>query len=409
MRRNRAIRLLAVMLFMALAASGSFAIDGQIDVLPDGATTYVISDPGSYVLVDNVTMTQDVSCIQITAANVSLDLNGHTISGTGAGATASGIDASTSAMSTIRNGKIGSFGKDGIVIANFASLRDLLVTQNGRDGINAGNNANIVAVQTYANARWGIVVGSTSIIEGSSALVNNSGGDAGGILANGASTVRNCVSTSNAPTVGGTKSATGISAGPRSMIISNEVYFNGGSGGSTGVGIQADYGCTIQDNSSHDNFSPSATSGATAVGISAGQKCRIIGNHCTENAMPGAISGSRGFGIVALDHCTIRENFCTNNQGIGGTLSVGIQVASYCRVELNHCTNQHFATSNYGILVLGSRNTIVKNSTANNGNAGIRLGASGNWCGDNTLGDSPGLSDIGGNTLGVGDRSNITF
>lgn len=83
---------LHILLVLILISGGTSA--WAIDVLPDPATGVTLSVPGSYVLVDNVTMTANVSCITITAPDVTLDMNGHTITGTGVGTSADGIQSS---------------------------------------------------------------------------------------------------------------------------------------------------------------------------------------------------------------------------------------------------------------------------------------------------------------------------
>ena len=53
---------MAVWMCLLLGAHGAaWAIDGQIDVLLDPQNTFEITEPGSYVVVDNVTMTADVT------------------------------------------------------------------------------------------------------------------------------------------------------------------------------------------------------------------------------------------------------------------------------------------------------------------------------------------------------------
>jgi hypothetical protein len=74
--------------FVALSTS-AFAVDGvtlinQATVLGSGGFPYTISQPGSYKLSGNLVVPSTVAIgINITAANVSLDLNGFTISCSG--------------------------------------------------------------------------------------------------------------------------------------------------------------------------------------------------------------------------------------------------------------------------------------------------------------------------------------
>lgn len=56
------------------------AADGRTPI-PGGAATFTISQPGSYVLTGNLTVSTAVNAIIINADNVDLDLNGFTVTG----------------------------------------------------------------------------------------------------------------------------------------------------------------------------------------------------------------------------------------------------------------------------------------------------------------------------------------
>ena len=86
-------------LFISIFTFHVYAGDGQIDILPNGSEPFVISRRGSYIL---------------TAGEVTLDLNGHTITGTGTNSY--GINGTNAGGVTIRNGRIQSFGKYGIIL-----------------------------------------------------------------------------------------------------------------------------------------------------------------------------------------------------------------------------------------------------------------------------------------------------
>src|SRR5271166_4246030 len=76
---------LFVLLAAVAASFPAFAIDGQIlinqsTVMAAGGFPYTITQPGSYKLSGNLTAPLDVNAILISSSNVSLDLNGFTIS-----------------------------------------------------------------------------------------------------------------------------------------------------------------------------------------------------------------------------------------------------------------------------------------------------------------------------------------
>jgi hypothetical protein len=137
----------AILIGAALLFSAPvFAVDGvvlinQSTVMAAGGFPYKITQPGSYKLSGNLVVSGGSDGIDIEASNVSLDLNGFTISGpntcTGAGASLSctrasggyGIFAGPSTTTTIRNGSIVGF--------------DVGLSSNGRtliDGIHANEN-----------------------------------------------------------------------------------------------------------------------------------------------------------------------------------------------------------------------------------------------------------------------------
>jgi hypothetical protein len=94
------------------------------------ATT--ITEPGSYVLLRDIVLEQSGTAILIAADNVSLDLNGYTISGPG---NKEGVGIAVEAVSSIsiHNGNIVDFGT-GIRIANGHNVRVERVQIKGEDG-----------------------------------------------------------------------------------------------------------------------------------------------------------------------------------------------------------------------------------------------------------------------------------
>jgi hypothetical protein len=76
---------LFLVLAAALASTCAFAVDGvvlinQSTVMAAGGFPYTITQPGSYRLSGNLTAPVNSTAIQISSSNVSLDLNGFTIS-----------------------------------------------------------------------------------------------------------------------------------------------------------------------------------------------------------------------------------------------------------------------------------------------------------------------------------------
>lgn len=99
---------------MALAPACAFAVDGvtllnQSTVVAAGGFPYTISQPGSYKLAGNLLVDGGKNGIVITSSNVTLDLNGFTISPRASSLTAVGVLAQNLQTITIRNGAITGF------------------------------------------------------------------------------------------------------------------------------------------------------------------------------------------------------------------------------------------------------------------------------------------------------------
>jgi hypothetical protein len=399
------------------------AADGQIDILWDGSSSFTISTPGSYVLVENVTMSVMANGITIAAGvnDVTIDLNGHAIIGTSSG-TVDGIAGATCARLRVFDGAIRGFGGDGIQSGPDAHIHDVVVSGNGRYGINASSN---------------------TLIESCLAQGNNLASSFAGIKVDGGSTVRNCVTADNAPLLGTPGAGRGIQVlGNGCRIEANTCSGNlgGSSFAGDGAGIDAStaIGATILHNVCINNSAQSSGfgrgiytgAGATiignlcygnlegpggnsqAVGIAAGPGSTIIGNVCRGNSAQGSFGDARG--IAAGDDCVLKNNVCTANTSAGaGSVAAGISVTNGCTVEYNHAVNHSGGGSSYGIYVITSDNLIRSNTTSLNATSGIRLDGSGNRTELNrtteTGSSAPSISAAAGNSLGTGDLADLGF
>src|SRR5277367_6834598 len=122
------MKILAI-LFSTILLTGTVFATGQIDI---AYSPYTISNPGSYIVVKDLTTAINLNCITITTSNVTLDLNGHTLYGfgttfsfsgtygTGIMATTVAIVASTTAFLvtnvSITNGTIMNFKNYGVLL-----------------------------------------------------------------------------------------------------------------------------------------------------------------------------------------------------------------------------------------------------------------------------------------------------
>jgi hypothetical protein len=239
-------RKLSAAVFFAVAAmlawaTSAGAVDGTIEinqakVLAGSGFPYKVTSNGSYRLTGNLTVPASTDGIDVTAANVTIDLNGFLI--TGPGSTASipiGINASGKSDVTVENGAVTGFGT-GVEVGPSGIVRNVHADANGV-GINAGNNsviegctansstvndgidclAGCVISGNTANGNFdnGIVAQNGSVISGNVAF-HNTAND--GILCNGSG----CLISGNTAF----NNFTGISAGDTTTGYAGNVLKN---------------------------------------------------------------------------------------------------------------------------------------------------------------------------------------
>jgi hypothetical protein len=126
------------------------------NVTPGDAPGYpvTISIPGAFQLDSNLFVSSNKIGIQVTSKNVTIDLNGYTLQGSGVAwyGIAGGVN-----NVTIRNGTIDSFLYDGINSSGLEWIvEDMRVVENARDGIVCAGHARIRNNSVSRNARYGI-------------------------------------------------------------------------------------------------------------------------------------------------------------------------------------------------------------------------------------------------------------
>jgi len=173
-------------LLLVLAAGSVHAGDGvlEINVACRTAGCFTgdapgapiqITEPGSYILTSNLSVNVNTTAILIQTDDVTLDLNGFTISGPvvcsrGDPTTCStsglgiGIDAADQRNITVRNGVVRGMGSDGVIVnGRGARVSNLTVTENAENGL--------------------AISGSGTLAKGISAILNGSSGILGGFFA----------------------------------------------------------------------------------------------------------------------------------------------------------------------------------------------------------------------------------
>lgn len=213
------MKVLAVLaVWGALLCTSAFADDGQIDI---SSVPITITEPGSYVVVQNLTVTAlDTHGIVIEASDVTLDLNGFTLTGPGktAGSSGSGIfvDDSSFSRTTVRNGTVRDWRYNGVDVGSDSTVENVKAISNGSVGIAPGGRCTIRNCIASLNDNSGMQVGSQSVISGN-VCYQNSGW---GILANQGSVLVNNTCSEN---------STGIDCDRWSNIRGN-ICFNNNKG-----------------------------------------------------------------------------------------------------------------------------------------------------------------------------------
>jgi len=156
---------LAAVLFASATVMGfvtsAGAVDGVIEinqakVLAAGEFPYVISATGSYRLTGNLTVPASTNGINVFAANVTIDLNGFSITGPGStSATPIGIN-SAGVDSTVENGTVTGFGI-GVKVGFYGIVKSVHADENG-DGVLAGSDS--IVENCTANGSTQTTIGS---------------------------------------------------------------------------------------------------------------------------------------------------------------------------------------------------------------------------------------------------------
>jgi hypothetical protein len=258
--RRRSTSAIAVILAHAVASAAG-AVDGVLEInqtcavntgcfpgdTPGFPVTVTVS--GSYRLTSNLTLpTDDEAITDLSgASDVTLDLNGFTLTGIGLGAK-NGIQLGTGDNWEIRNGTLQNFGGSGIqdsggigrghraigiraegngswgiLLTNSRSntIRDCYAEINGDGGLAVGDSGKIVASTAEGNLGTGISAGADAIVEGNVAN-SNTAVVADGISAGSGSRITGNVASAN--------SSAGIDTGTDSLVLHNTIRDNGGIG-----------------------------------------------------------------------------------------------------------------------------------------------------------------------------------
>ncbi len=167
-----------------------------INTLPgDANAMYVISSPGAYYLTENIQGVSGKRGITVTADNVTIDLNGFSMTGVPDSKEGIFFDTGT-AGAVVKNGVIRSWGLTGLDGSNLKSgyFTQIISESNNGYGFNLGDNCTVIKCTARDNTQAGIKANDNYLIE--SCLARHNTGGAGFILFSGGM-ISGCVAEQN--------------------------------------------------------------------------------------------------------------------------------------------------------------------------------------------------------------------
>ena len=355
---------------------------------PISSVPVTITQSGSYYLTTNLSAGAGFGGITIAfgANNVTVDLNGFTLSGSATNS-AAGIFV-LSGRVRIRNGMITGWGAEGIdaVSASGYVFEDLLVAGNGRgasaaSGMRAGNDTQIIRCTVVSNSAVGILVGAHSKIESCIATAN---GD-NGIQAGNQCVLERCTSDYN--------TLSGFEVAQDSVLTRCAAAYNGF------IGINANNNCRLADcvANSNTNVGVAIQSGSSASGcVAAGNHVgglAAYGNdlisHCSASGNTGSGISAQGPGVTIMNcnsdnntqdgilvnsgGCSVIGNLLRSNDTANVTGNFRITAAGN-RIEGNHIAYT-FGFAIQSSVTAATNNVIIRNTTSGNTNNIFSIGA----------------------------------
>lgn len=287
-------------LVLTLVSGMSWAGDGRIEI-SQSSLPLVITNSGSYVFTENVAVTNPgVHGIEVRANDVTIDLNGFTLTGLGTSSKGGICQTATNSNLTVINGTIrnwyyGGGAAGALSVEGGGAIRGVTATANQGNGIFA-RRSTIADCRAFGNMWNGIYGGNGSVVAGCESSGNSTGyslkqsvvRDSAAIsnANNGFSVNRSSMTACSSDDNGGAgvsasessvedsrfggNANTGISAYDKSTVRSCQVVRN------TAGGIVA-YSSKVSDNTARSNV------GASYAGIYADNQTVVIRNTASGN------------------------------------------------------------------------------------------------------------------------------
>jgi parallel beta-helix repeat protein len=299
---------------------------------PGSATHHhVISRPGSYYLTTNLNVSL-ANGIQITAADVTLDLMGYTVSRT-AGSGGKGIEIELSAENcVVQNGHVRGFS---IGVDCFDS------------GSSYCRGGSFYRLTASGCTSYGLRAGDGWTLTECTASGNSSAGSFTAISANEGCVLSRCIASDNTAVA----AMTGIRT-QSACTLSHCVASGNSSSGNVCTGIFASYGCTVLECAASLNTGTNATD-ATTAGVGIWGFSGTLVADCTAWR-------NQGDGFRVSSRCQIRGCTAEGNGNNGDGAGIHAEQPDN-RVEANNAS-----TNDRGIHVSSSGNLVLRNCATGN-------------------------------------------
>jgi parallel beta-helix repeat protein len=257
---------------------------------PISSADYVIFNSGSYYLTSNLTGVALQNGITVNADDVTIDLNGFTLIGSGATSGHGIYQASALRNLRVHNGKVVQWrgaSKGGVYASGKNNQFDHIQAATNSYGIYAGAGCTISDCSAYNNSDDGIWANVGSTISGCSAYYNSDDG----IETSAESTISGCTARYN--------TGDGIQTGNGSTISGNTCGNNGTGGNGAGILVTAGNNRIDSNNVTHNSR-----------GIDVNMRGNlIIRNSASENVVNYDIVADNRVGVIV---------FAPNNPAISG-------------------------------------------------------------------------------------------
>lgn len=285
-----------------------------------GNASYVfrITQPGSYYLAGNMSVPSGMTGIEIGASDVTIDMNGFTI--TGLAGSLDGIGNTTNTIRnrvTIRNGTVANMGRTGVAVTTLnpalpqgITVTDVNAHDNGMHGIYISDGI-VRSCTTHNNTSYGIYINGYLASTVSYCLANNN--STGIHVYNG--NIDSCYASSNA---NGILSSRGVIArcsvinSGYGYTIENVILESCVSYGSTMYGILANGNAVVRNN---DIVASSIQAGSIGIMTHNMSGAKIEGNRIARHATAIKCTSSGALVIGNSIHaCTTAVNAVSGNR-----------------------------------------------------------------------------------------------